>query len=432
LEGRGEAIMFSRGKRVLLVSGTSFPSINAASARISALATKLVEKGYSVRVVSPMKFPKFKQTFNSRTEEYSVLQIMPVVPFSHVLVKILNMMVAFFHAIVVLFTGALDVIILSIPPWEVALGFNLAFLLFKTHWKGRVKLVYDHRDSIGDASDYKNFLRGIYAIDKHLLGFLLRVMSIVLKQSDLIVCTTEYQKNYLIEKGFDANKIKVILNGADTKLFKPVDQKEKTTLRLKYKLPTNSFVLVVVSAGAWIYYRLEPVMAALSMLHDSRDFGEDLLLLIVGRWTRDLRTYFELAERLGIKDNVNYLGEIAHEEMPDVLNTADFGIVPYCNLSLLKETLPVKLFEYSSCELPVIVTAPNNSIIESVVQKHALGRVCLPSDVGCLTKAIEELCVNTELRNEIKRNCRIAIEKEYNRTALSEEYVILIEDVLAV
>ena len=425
-------MLSSGSKRVLLVSGASFPSNSAPSARITALATKLAKKGYSVSAVSCARIPKFRQTFNRRAKEYSVLQIMPVVPFSHVLVFILNMMVSFFVAIVILFTKAFDVIILSIPPWEVALGFNLAFLLFRSHWKRRVKLVYDNRDNVPDESDYKNFLRGIYTIDKHLLRLLLRVMSIVIKKSDIIVCTTEYQKKYLIEKGFDADKIKVIMNGADPELFKPTDQKEKTKLRLKYGLPTNSFVLVVVSARAWTYYRLEPIMAALRMLHNSRDFGEDLLLLIVGRWTRDLRTYFELAKRLGIKGHVHYIGEIAREEMPDVLNTADVGIVPYSDLSPLKNTLPAKLFEYCSCQLPVIVTAPKNSIIERVVRKHRLGLVCLPGDVECLAKAIEKLYVNTELRNEIKGNCRIAVEKEYNRTALSEKYATLIEEALAV
>ena len=422
----------NRSKRALLVSGVSFPSNNAASARISALATNLAEKGYSVSAVSCARIPKFGQTFNRRTMEYSVLQIMPVVPFSHALVFILNMIVSFFVAIVILFTRVLDVVILSIPPWEVALGFNLAFLLFRSRRTRRVKLIYDNRDNVPDESDYKTFLRGIYVIDKHLLWLLLRVMSIVMKKSDIIVCTTEYQKKCLIEKGFDADKIKIIMNGADPELFIPTGQKEKAKLRLKYRLPTNSFILVVVSASAWIYYRLEPIMAALGMLHNSRDFGEDLLLLIVGRWTRDLRTYFELAKKLGIKDHVHYIGEIAREEMPNVLNTANVGIVPYSDLSPLKNTLPVKLFEYWACQLPVIITAPKDSIIERVVRKHHLGLVCRPSDVECLAKVIEKLHVNTELRNEIRGNCRIAVEKEYNRAALSEKYATLIEEALTI
>jgi glycosyltransferase involved in cell wall biosynthesis len=419
----------SRGKRVILISGSSFPSCNAVSRRISSLAAKLAEKGYSVRVFSSIRFSSLDRT-DDGSKEYSTLQIIPVVPSSNIFLRLLNMLSSFFVSINLLLIGTPDLIILTIPPWEVALGFNLVFLLLKSLLKRNVKLVYDYRDSLSGPLANENFLRGIWRIDKRLLSFLLKLMSVVIDRSDLIVCSTEFQKNSLIKTGFGADRIRVVLNGADTGLFKPVNQEEKTSLRLKYGLPVNSFVLVVVSSSAWDYYRLEPILEALSMLRDSRDFGHDLLLMTVGVWTRHLRTYFDLADRLGIKDNVNHLGEIPHEKMPDVLNAADVGMVPYANLSVLKETLPVKLFEYSSCKLPVIVTAPKESIIERVVQEHQLGFVCFPGDVGCLTKAIEELCMNTELRNEIKRKCRVAIEKKYNRTALSEKYVLLIENLL--
>jgi glycosyltransferase involved in cell wall biosynthesis len=271
-------------------------------------------------------------------------------------------------------------------------------------------------------------MRGIYRIDRYLLSLLLRIMSIVLRRSDIIICTTVEHRQSLIQRGFDPGKIRVVPNGADTRLFTKGNEAEKDLMRLKYGLPKDSFVLVVMTDAGWQKYRLEPMVIALQKVHQIPNL-RNYVLLVVGRWTRELRAYLKLAERTGI--TVCYVGEIAHDKMPEVLHAADVGLIPLADFEDARHILPVKLFEYCSCKLPVLVTAPSDSLLGRVVSEHSLGLVCQPQDTEAIAEALQRFCTNDKLREEMGKHCRSVIEEEYDRQLLSKRYKTILEGLLA-
>jgi len=81
------------------------------------------------------------------------------------------------------------------------------------------------------------------------------------------------------------------------------------------------------------------------------------LLLIVGKETRELRGYLKFADRLGLGRKIVYLGDVHYSEMPGILNCADIGIIALTDYSFLRDALPVKLFEYCACGLPILATS---------------------------------------------------------------------------
>jgi glycosyltransferase involved in cell wall biosynthesis len=342
----------------------------------------------------------------------------------------MNAASSLFFSLISLF-WSFDLVILSVPPFDTALGFHLGVLLQRFLRGKQTKVVYDYRDDILDMSRHKLIARGAFWIDRYLARFLLRVMYIVLARSDLVVCVSEGLRRMMIQRGFIASNIIVVPNGADTRLFRPADEAEKTATRSEYGVPVDSFVLAVVSEAGWIYHRLDTILLALHALEETpANRIDNLVLLVVGRRTRELNSYLEFAEKLGVRSRVIYLGEIAHDRMPKVLNMTDVGVVPLSDHDFLRHALPVKFFEYCSCGLPVIVTAPRDSLIEYLVQKNSLGLVCGARDAKALAAAIRRLYSDSKLRAEAGARCRAMIEHEFDRAILSEIYASAVEGIL--
>jgi len=413
---------------ILIVVGTRFPSNNAPSVRIISLAEKLADRGYSVSIVSCGKLGLGKLFSWERPAAVRVWNIIPAVPFGHALVNALNVIAAFVIGILGPF-GNYSVILFSVPPIDNALGFDLGLRIRKCLSKKTVRIMYDYRDDVLDEEYVRRGLKGFYPIDKYLLKVLLRSFRSLLKRSDLIVCTTPRHRLLLIRRGFDAARIHVIANGANTLVFQPRSRTEKAALRAKYGIPLDSFVLVVVTEAGWLYQRLEPTIVALKIMFDELPSSK-VRLLIMGRWTRELMTYLDLARQLGVDGSIVYFGEVPHDRVPELLGIADVGIVPYGNFSYLKTTLPVKLFEYCSCGLPVLVTAPEGSLLEEVVRDHCLGLVYGPTDAEGLANGALKLLGDEKMRRNFGRNCRATIEEEYDRALLSARYCSIIDRIL--
>jgi glycosyltransferase involved in cell wall biosynthesis len=419
---------YDDAKLVLIVVGERFPSNSAPSARLSNLVAKLVAAGQLVTIVSPIDSARVasRARLSGRKSSSSrVLQILPRIRFSHAMAKALNIISSFLLPSIPLFKR-FDLVIFSVPPIDATLGFHLGMSFSQVFRNPRSKFVYDYRDDILDSSTYGRGMRGIFAIDMLLLKPILVITAAVLRGSDAIVCTTEEHRRLLVQRGFDAQKVKVIHNGADTELFRFADEPERQMFRSKYRLPTNAFVLVVVTEADWIKYRLDNIIVAVK---ENQQISRNLVLAVVGRWTSSLAPYFNLARELEV--DMRYMGELAHDKVFEVLNAADIGIIPCGDYSSVKYIIPVKLYEYCSCGLPVLVTAPADSLMERLVSEHSLGFVCRPYDKREIANSLKRFLLYKNLRETMGRHCRAVVQKTYDRRALSDKYKSLLEMIRA-
>ncbi|MFQ5957728.1 MAG: glycosyltransferase family 4 protein [Alphaproteobacteria bacterium] len=152
-----------------------------------------------------------------------------------------------------------------------------------------------------------------------------------------LVTVCQALKDALVELDVPVERVRVLRNGVDLDLFRPVDR-AAARAGLGVDGPT------LLAAGHLIARKSHDlVIAALPAL-------PGMCLVIVGDGPEE-RSLKALARRLGVEDRVRFLGRIAHEEMRDVYTAADALV-----LASSREGWANVLLEAMACGTPVVAS----------------------------------------------------------------------------
>jgi glycosyltransferase involved in cell wall biosynthesis len=300
----------------------------------------------------------------------------------------------FFSSFTILRNIDPDVIVLNYPsPYTGLLGFLEGKL-----W--RKKVVADFNDLI---AQYSSVLLNIDP--KSLTAKLLvQVQRFVVRNSDRTIAPTRFIKNYAVSLGVPEDKISIIPNGVDTKLFDP---NGLDPAKVRSDLHLNKERLCVYSgrldgwAGMNILCRL---------CEDARLKKLNVRFLFVG--SGDSRNITE--------DNVLYVGELPYEEIPSILAVADVVLVPFPNNEISSAASPLKLFEGMSMQKPVI--ASRVAGIQEVILDRENGFLADPDSPEEWIQKLETLLNSEKLRARIGENARRTVEDKFDWGTLAKQY----------
>lgn len=214
----------------------------------------------------------------------------------------------------------------------------------------------------------------------------------IMKKADLILVTTRWFEEALVRKGISKAKLMPFLNGVDIESFSNKDGKD---IRDKYHLDKAT---VIIYAGTMGRARnLSVLLRAFSKVKDRRG---NVKLLMVGEGT-DESNLRELASDLGITDDVIFVGQAPHSEVPYFIAAADIGVSPVPPLSFYKVSSPIKALEYMAMGKPVVA---NEEILEhKEVVEESGGGVLVPFDDNAFADAIIKLMDDPETAREMGR-----------------------------
>jgi len=263
------------------------------------------------------------------------------------------------------------------------------------------KLVFE----INGLSSEEQLLRGQSLFNRVLAKVFQKAEKMATKCSDKIVSVTPQIAAYLAQYFHcRPDKVEVISNGVNTKIFHPIyDQELLGTERIRLGIRKEDIVIAFVgNLAPWQGVSILIESASRLLVHT-----KNLKFLIVGEGP--LRDSLE-NKALGYGNNFIFTGMIQYEEIPILINLADICVAPFISKrNRVTGVSPIKIFEYMACGKPVI-----SSRIEGLefIEEEGVGRLIDPEDVVGLEKTLCDLIMEPQRRMTIgQRGLKLARER---------------------
>jgi D-inositol-3-phosphate glycosyltransferase len=238
----------------------------------------------------------------------------------------------------------------------------------------------------------------------------IRIEGEVAQQADLLIASTPDEADDLV-RSYKANPehVYVVAPGIDLNTFQPLDRVEA---RRKIGYDPGPLLLFVGRLE-----RLKGVDIAIKALALLRDRAhEDLRLIVLGEDVRDgeeseKERLKAVASSLGVRDRVDFLGSVAHHELPYFYAAADALVMPSYS-----ESFGLVALEAQACGRPVVASGVSG--LRSVVRDEVSGYLIDDHDPAIYADRIGRLLADPELAQQMGRRGRLLAQRfSWTRTA---------------
>jgi glycosyltransferase involved in cell wall biosynthesis len=224
---------------------------------------------------------------------------------------------------------------------DVIVGFGIlnTYAAARIANKNKIPIVYYWIDSLDALIPIKYF---------RLIGKYLEQST--LKRSSKVITINKKLEEYVIKLGANKEKTCVISAGIDLSKFDMgIDGSE---IRQKYGIKKGDIVLFFMG---WIYH-FSGLKEVVTELARTRDINKNIKLLIVG----DGDAFSDLKKIIvdnRLEDQVILTGKQPYDTIPKFLSASDICILPaYTNEIIMRDIVPIKMYEYMAMGKPVITT----------------------------------------------------------------------------
>lgn len=236
----------------------------------------------------------------------------------------------------------------------------------------------------------------------------------IARQADLLIASTADEAGELVTLYHaDPARISVVEPGVDLSTFQPIERAEA---RRNIGYGAGHLLLFVGRLE-----RLKGAEVAIRALALLRGRQSELRLIVLGEDARngaasvgeesEMERLKAIAAELGVRDRVDFLGSVAHHELPYFYSAADVCVMPSYS-----ESFGLVALEAQACGLPVVGFAASG--LRSVVRDGASGFLLGTHDPAAYAEQIGRLLADPLLARQMGRQGReLAQRLSWTRTA---------------
>lgn len=251
---------------------------------------------------------------------------------------------------------------------------------------------------------------------------LAKIAGFLYRRSECVVVVTPAFQDYLVKNWrVPREKISVIENGVETKLFAPLAEEAATALRRELGAEGRFVVSYIGTMG--MAHGLETILAAAAQLQSE---NPEVVFLMIGEGA-DKERITGLARGRGL-NNLRFIDQQPREQIPSYICASDICLVLLKKTDLFKTVIPTKMLEFMSCARPIILGVEGQA--RAILEEARAGIVIEPENSEALVKAIRHLAANRELAHTLGRNGREHILGKYSRGQTAGKYILTLERVL--
>ena len=162
--------------------------------------------------------------------------------------------------------------------------------------------------------------------------------------ADEIITVHEPLRRLSIERGVEPDRISVVMNSADARLFDPERHDRRPFM-------ADGCLRLIHHSNLQRIYGLDVAIEGLARVRTGVDWQLDVYG--DGPWRPRIE---EAIERTGTAGRVTLHGRVPMDDLPGLLAGADIGLVPSLAQPYLEYSLSTKLLEYAAMGVPTVAT----------------------------------------------------------------------------
>lgn len=232
----------------------------------------------------------------------------------------------------------------------------------------------------------------------------------IARHADLLITSTQDESEALVDRyGADPARVQVVAPGVELSTFRPIDRAEA---RSKIGVQAGPLLLFVGRLE-----RLKGVDVAIRALAELRADGHpNARLLVLGEDSRDgdeseKERLKAVAAAAGVRGAIEFVGSVAHHELPYFYAAADVCVMPSYS-----ESFGLVGLEAQACGCPVV--ASDVSGLRSVVREGVTGYLIAGHDPADYADRIKRLLDDPELARQMGRRGQLLAQRfSWSRTA---------------
>ena len=230
------------------------------------------------------------------------------------------------------------------------------------------------------------------------------------QQADLLIASTSDEANELTDAyGADPERVFMVPPGVDLATFQPMD---RAVARRELGYGSERVLLFVGRLER--LKGVEVAIRALALLRDRQH--DDVRLLILGEDSHEgdeseKDRLKAIASETGVRDRVDFVGSVAHHELPYFYAAADVCVMPSYS-----ESFGLVALEAQACGCPVVASGVSG--LRSVVRDEVSGYLIDEHDPAAYAERIGRLLADRELAQQMgRRGSLLAQRFSWKRTA---------------
>lgn len=400
--------------KILFITDNFPPEVNAPATRTVEHCSEWVKSGVDVTVITcAPNFPhgKIYDGYKNKLYQSEIIEGIKVIrvwsyitPNRGFVKRILDYASFAFIAFWIGLFQKFDIIVATSPQ-------------FFTTWTGwglskikRKPWVFELRDIWPESIKTVGAMKNGWIFD-----FLEKIELALYKDSDKVIAVTDAFKTNLISRGIDAEKIDIVTNGANIKLFSPREKDMKLLKELQLK---DKFIIGYLGTHG-MAHSLDFIINSVAKITDPK-----IHFLFVGDGSMKT-TIVDIAKELSL-NNVTFLEPISKDKMPHYLSIIDVSLAPLKRSDNFKTVIPSKIFEASAMGKPTLLGVEGQA--QEIIEKYNAGLCFKPEDEDDFIAKVLLLKNDSKLYIDCIEGC-IELGQNYDRKKLASKMLSILNEI---
>lgn len=224
--------------------------------------------------------------------------------------------------------------------------------------------------------------------------------------SRMVTTNTEFMRQKLLTWGVPDERIYYLPNGVDRQRFGDRNLERVQALRDGLGL-SGKEVVVFIGSMSLPSHPVDLLLQAFQWV--LQQHSETTLVMVGGG--EDLEPLKQMAQKMGISQQVCFTGRISPQEIPDYYRLGQVSVDPVFDNDAARGRSPLKLFESWACGIPFITAEVGDRV--TLIGESGAGLLVKPGDPQALAQAIMRVLSSEELADSMRQHGLECVQQYY-------------------